>query len=71
MDKYMEDHNLNDEAHLSELEDTNLNIEDIDNLKKLTDRRVIEIVSGDIVDHIQDDEYLLDSIGKTRLLLSG
>jgi diguanylate cyclase (GGDEF)-like protein len=41
-----------------------LNIEDIDNLKKLTDRKLIEIASGDIVDHIQDDEYLLDSIGK-------
>jgi diguanylate cyclase (GGDEF)-like protein len=41
-----------------------LNIEDIDNLRKLTDRKLIEIVSGDIIDHIQDDEYLLDSIGK-------
>jgi GGDEF domain-containing protein len=60
----MENPNLNEEAHLSELEDSNLNIEDIDNLKKLTDHKVIEIVSGDIVDHIQDDEYLLDSIGK-------
>ncbi len=58
------DLNLNEEAQLGELEDTNLNIEDIDNLKKLTDRKLIEIVSGDIVDHIQDDEYLLDSIGK-------
>lgn len=60
----MENPNLNEETHLSELEDTNLNIEDIDNLKKLTDHKVIEIVSGDIVEHIQDDEYLLDSIGK-------
>jgi len=41
-----------------------LNIEDIDNLKKLTDKKFIEIASGDIIDHIQDDEYLLDSIGK-------
>ena len=40
-----------------------LNIEDIDNLKKLTDKKVLEIVSGDIVEHIQTDEYLLDSIG--------
>lgn len=55
---------LNEEAHLGELGDSNLNIEDIDNLKKLTDGKVLEIVSGDIVDHIQDDEYLLDSIGK-------
>lgn len=60
----MENSNLNEEAHLSDLADSNLNIEDIDNLKMLTDRKVIEIVSGDIVDHIQDDEYLLDSIGK-------
>jgi diguanylate cyclase (GGDEF)-like protein len=55
---------LSDEAQLGDLENTNLNIEDIDNLKKLTDRKLIEIVSGDIIDHIQDDEYLLDSIGK-------
>lgn len=44
--------------------ESQLNIEDIDNLKKLTDGKVIEIASGDLVDHIQDDEYLLDSIGK-------
>jgi diguanylate cyclase (GGDEF)-like protein len=42
----------------------NLKINDIDNLKKLTDSKVIEIASGDIIDHIQDDEFLLDSIGK-------
>ncbi len=60
----MENPNLNEETHLSELEDNNLNIEDIDNFKKLTDHKVIELVSGDIVEHIQDDEYLLDSIGK-------
>ena len=52
------------EAQLSDLEDTNLNISDIDNLKDLTNRRLIEKISGDIVDHIQDDEHLLDSIGK-------
>jgi len=40
-----------------------LNIEDIDNLKILTDKKVLEIVSGDIVDHILTDEYLRDSIG--------
>ena len=60
----MDNFNYYDEAQLEELEDSNLNIEDIDNLKKLTDRKLIEIVSGDIVDHIQDDEYLLESIGK-------
>ena len=40
------------EAQLSDLEDTNLNISDIDNLKDLTNRRLIEKISGDIVDHI-------------------
>jgi diguanylate cyclase (GGDEF)-like protein len=53
------------EVPLAELTgEPQLNIEDIDNLRKLTDRKLIEIASGDIVDHIQDDEYLLDSIGK-------
>ncbi|MBN1577993.1 MAG: hypothetical protein JW913_15645, partial [Chitinispirillaceae bacterium] len=52
------------EAQLSDIEDTNLNISDIDNLKNLTNRRLIERVSGDIVEHIQDYEHLLDSIGK-------
>lgn len=60
----MDSSDVEREAQLSDLEDTNINIEDIDNLKKLTDRRFIEIVSGDIVDHIKDDEYLLESIGK-------
>jgi diguanylate cyclase (GGDEF)-like protein len=53
-----------DEAHLGDLEDSNLNLEDIDNLKKLTTRKLIEIVSGDLVEHIKDDEILLDTIGK-------
>ncbi|MBN1760093.1 MAG: diguanylate cyclase [Chitinispirillaceae bacterium] len=53
-----------DEAQLNDLEDTNLNISDIDNLKRLTNRRFIERVSGDIVEHIQDDEFQLESIGK-------
>ncbi len=53
-----------EEAQVSDFEDTNLNITDIDNLKKLTKRRFIERVSGDIVEHIQDDEYQLESIGK-------
>ena len=53
------------EVPLGELQNEPLlNIEEIDNLKKLTDKKFIEIASGDIVDHIQDDEYLLDSIGK-------
>jgi len=53
------------EAHLSDFhQEGSLNLEEINNLKKLTDGKVIEIASGDIIDHIQDDEYLLDSIGK-------
>lgn len=52
------------EAELSDLDDTNLNIEDIHNLKDLTNNRFIERVSGDLVEHIKDDEYLLESIGK-------
>ena len=60
----MENSDNKDEIYLDDLEEFNLNIEDIDNLKKLTDRKLIEIVSGDVVEHIQDDEYLLDSIGK-------
>ena len=53
------------EARLDDLQNApNLQIEDIANLKKLTDRKLIEIASGDIIDHIQDDEYLLDSVGK-------
>jgi diguanylate cyclase (GGDEF)-like protein len=40
------------------------NIDDIDNLKKLTDLRWIEIASGDVERHIQDDESALDTIGK-------
>ena len=41
-----------------------MNIEDLDNLKKLTDMRWIEIASGDVESHIQDDESALDMIGK-------
>ncbi len=37
---------------------------DIDNLKKLTVTRWIEIASGDIESHIQSDEYILDALGK-------
>ena len=45
-------------------EEKNLSIGDIDNLKKLTDARWIEIASGDIESHIQNDEYNLDTLGK-------
>ena len=37
---------------------------DIDNLKELINKRWIEIASGDIVTHIQDEEFLLDALGK-------
>lgn len=60
----MENINTNEEAQLSEMGDANLNIEDIYNLKKLTDHKLLEIASGDIVDHIHNDEQLLDEIGK-------
>ncbi len=49
-----------------ELEDTaKVNIEDIDNLKELTDSKVIEIASGDVIDHILNHETVLPLIGKT------
>jgi diguanylate cyclase (GGDEF)-like protein len=41
-----------------------VNIEDLDNLKKLTDLRWIEIASGDVETHIKNDENALDTIGK-------
>jgi len=48
----------------SDIEDASLNIEDISNLKKLTDEKFIAIASGDIEEHIQSDEHLLETIGK-------
>jgi diguanylate cyclase (GGDEF)-like protein len=48
-----------------EMEEGNiLKIGDIDNLKKLTDARWIEIASGDVESHIKNDEYNLESLGK-------
>lgn len=47
-----------------DVEDATLCIEDISNLKKLTDEKFIEIASGDIEEHIQSDEHLLETIGK-------
>jgi diguanylate cyclase (GGDEF)-like protein len=64
MERIMDNIYNSDEANLSDLEDSNLNLEDIDNLKNLTTRKLIEIVSGDLVEHIKDDEILLDTIGK-------
>jgi diguanylate cyclase (GGDEF)-like protein len=47
-------------------DDTNntINIEDIDNLKKLTDTRWIEKASGDVESHIKNDESALEVLGK-------
>ena len=45
-------------------EGSNLSIDDIDNLKKLTDTKWIEIASGDIESHIEHDENNLNTIGK-------
>jgi diguanylate cyclase (GGDEF)-like protein len=47
-----------------DISDTSLSIEDISNLKKLTDQKFIEMASGDIEEHIQSDEHLLETIGK-------
>ncbi len=51
-------------AKLGIEENSSLNISDIDNLKNLTTGRIIEKLSGDLVDHIHDEEHLLESIGK-------
>jgi diguanylate cyclase (GGDEF)-like protein len=37
---------------------------DIDNLKKLINQKWIKIASGDVVAHIQDEESVLDALGK-------
>jgi len=61
----------NDSSDTIDLEDLqrdlkgpSVNIEDIANLKTLTDQGLIERASGDVVDHIQNDEYVLNSLGK-------
>jgi diguanylate cyclase (GGDEF)-like protein len=41
-----------------------MNIEDLYNLKKLTTTRWIEMASGDVESHIQNDENALDTLGK-------
>jgi diguanylate cyclase (GGDEF)-like protein len=40
-----------------------IDIDDIDNFKRLTDKKVIEIASGDIVAHIKDYEKTLEALG--------
>ncbi|MBD3393057.1 MAG: diguanylate cyclase [Chitinivibrionales bacterium] len=60
--------NLDDiriEASTGQVEDTAaVNIEDIDNLKELTDRKVIELASGDLVSHIKEDLTAITQLGK-------
>jgi diguanylate cyclase (GGDEF)-like protein len=51
------------EQHVSD-DGAAVTINDIDNLKMLTDSRWIEIASGDIESHIEDDEYSLNALGK-------
>jgi diguanylate cyclase (GGDEF)-like protein len=63
MEEEKKENNWEDTSSL-DLEGGNLKIGDIDNLKKLTDTRWIEIASGDIEAHIQSDEYNLDTLGK-------
>jgi diguanylate cyclase (GGDEF)-like protein len=41
-----------------------ISTDDLDNLKKLTDTKLIEIASGDIVDHIQFGEIAHNTLGK-------
>jgi diguanylate cyclase (GGDEF)-like protein len=43
-----------------------INLDDIDNLKELTDKKVIELASGDIVTHIMDHENMLRELGKRQ-----
>jgi diguanylate cyclase (GGDEF)-like protein len=50
----------------NEVEGSALKIDDIDNLKELTEKKVIERVSGDIIEHIHDDETTLNTLGKKR-----
>jgi len=52
------------ETNLEDLGRTRLNQTDIDSLKTLTDTKVIEIASGDIVDHIREDEIRSTALGK-------
>ncbi|MBD3420560.1 MAG: diguanylate cyclase [Chitinivibrionales bacterium] len=47
-----------------QLHDNPLNIQDIDNLKKLTGDNVIEKVSGDLIEHITNEEEYLLTLGR-------
>jgi diguanylate cyclase (GGDEF)-like protein len=66
MDSHKERHDdKSEEMDLAELSRSNFSVSDIDNLRKLTDTKVIEIASGDIVEHIRFDEVSLSTLGKT------
>jgi diguanylate cyclase (GGDEF)-like protein len=61
----MEDHTSRyDEANLQDMGPTKLKLDDIDNLKTLTDTKLIEIASGDIVNHIKFEELALNALGQ-------
>ncbi|MBD3347033.1 MAG: diguanylate cyclase [Chitinivibrionales bacterium] len=47
-----------------ELDSTNLKIDDIQNLKKLTESQAIELAGGDLLEHIEKDEEILLSLDK-------
>ncbi len=57
--------NIQIQKSTGEIEDTSaVSIEDIDNLKELTEKRVIELASGDLVARIEDDATALKGLGK-------
>src|SRR5512140_3368647 len=65
MESLMENIDKKQELDLTDLASSNaLSIEDIDNLKKLTDTKMIQIASGDITDHIRFDEITHNTLGK-------
>ncbi|MBD3320279.1 MAG: diguanylate cyclase [Chitinivibrionales bacterium] len=64
MEKSKEYTEINLQELKKELDSTNLKIDDIKNLKKLTAMQAIELASGDLVDHIEKDEEVLLSLGK-------
>jgi diguanylate cyclase (GGDEF)-like protein len=55
---------ISDDTNSFDDNSLSMNIEDLDNLKKLTDSRWIEKASGDVEIHIQNDENALNILGK-------
>jgi len=62
--KSREYHEVSVDQLRSELDTTALKIDDIRNLKELTDSQVIERAGGDLESHINRDERLLETLGK-------